>query len=142
MCVFVLSGVYGNLMSALASGGKYESLGSSTGIFGYFGAGFAYLMVNWPRMKHYRSPRGTVLCILLIITLLNFIFSPSNVAMMSHVGGFIGGILCTLFLAPLYKNPYLKDDPEHLKRNGCEIAWIVIGVVLYFGSFGGMLAAV
>ena len=141
-CIFLLSGVYGNVMSAIASGGKYESLGASTGIFGYFGAGFGYLMVNWPRMRHYRSPRGMVLCILLIITLINFILAPSDVAIVSHIGGFIGGLLCSLFLSPIYTNPYLKDDPEHLKRNGCEIAWIVIGVIAYLSSLGGMMAMI
>ena len=141
-CIFLLSGIYGNVMSAIASGGKYESLGASTGIFGYFGAGFGYLIVNWTRMKHYRSPRGTVLCVLLIVTLLNFIFAPSDVAIVSHLGGFLGGLLCSLFLTPLYTNPYKKDDPEHLKRGGCDIAWIVIGVVSYLGSLGGMIAAI
>lgn len=141
MCIFLFSGIYGNVLSAIASGGKYESLGASTGVFGYFGAGFGYLMVNWPRMRHYRSPRGSVLCILTIVTLMNFVFVPSDVAVFSHVGGFIGGLIAALFVSPIYTNPYKKDNPEHLKRNGCEITWIVIGVIIYLGSFGGMLAA-
>ena len=131
--IFLLAGIFGNLASALASRGKYDSLGASTGVFGFFGAGIGYLMVNWIRMKHRRSPRGMFLCVLIIVILLNFIFVPENAALVSHFGGFIGGLLVSLFLSPLYINPYKKDDPEHTKRGVCGIFWLIFGIIGYFG---------
>ena len=142
MLVFVFSGVFGNLMSAIGSRGRYSSVGTSTAIFGYFGAGFSYLIVNWSNMNHPRSPRGMFLCILFIITLLNLIETPSDVAIISHMGGLLGGFICGFFLAPVYKNPHQKRNGVVPKRTGLQIFWLVFGLVFFFAGMMVMVLLV
>lgn len=142
MLVFIFSGIYGNLMSALGSFGRYSSIGTSTSIFGYFGAGFGYLIVNWSNMNHSRSPRGMFLCVLSIITIINLIGSPSDVAIFSHIGGLIGGFLSGFFVSPIYKNPHQKENGMVPKRTGLQIFYIIFGVVLYVLGIGIMVLLV
>jgi membrane associated rhomboid family serine protease len=55
--IFILTGIAGSLMSVAIKKGNEKTLGASSGIFGLFGAGLAYLLFNWKRMDHENSPR-------------------------------------------------------------------------------------
>ena len=56
-CIFVLTGIAGSLMSVAIHQGADKTLGASTGMFGLYGAGAAYLVFNWQSMGHENSPR-------------------------------------------------------------------------------------
>jgi membrane associated rhomboid family serine protease len=55
--VFTLTGIAGSIMSVAIAGGATKTMGASAGIFGIFGACLSYIMFNWKRMDHERSPR-------------------------------------------------------------------------------------
>lgn len=103
--IFVLTGIAGSLMSVAIAKGNEKTLGASSGIFGLFGAGLAYLLFNWRRMDHENSPRGPLLCILILIILLTFVFAGGSGDIYAHLGGFISGMCAGLFLSPVYRNP-------------------------------------
>ena len=113
--IFVLTGIAGSLMSVAIAKGNEKTLGASSGIFGIFGAGLSYLLFNWRRMDHENSPRfiwlqylisrGPLLCILILIIILTFVFAGSRGDTFSHIGGFVAGMCCGLFLSPVYHNP-------------------------------------
>ena len=45
------------------------------------------------------------MCILVVIILLSFLFSGGNSDIFAHLGGFLAGVCCGLFLSPLYQSP-------------------------------------
>ena len=55
--IFLFSGISGTLLSVAVSQGEGKTLGASAGIFGIFGGGLAFVMLNWKRMDHEKSPR-------------------------------------------------------------------------------------
>ncbi|WP_429970976.1 rhomboid family intramembrane serine protease [Fructilactobacillus sp. Tb1] len=93
LIIFIGSGIMGNLMSFAFENGI--SAGSSTSIFGLFGA-FAVLYLklkNDPFIQNYGKT-----CLLFIV--LNFvmdIFMP-NVSLIGHIGGLLGGYLISMII--------------------------------------------
>lgn len=91
--IFLVSGIVGNLFSFAFENGV--SAGSSTSIFGLFGAYFV-LYLNLKNNTFIQNNAKTFL----IFIILNFIFDlfiPS-ISIIGHLGGLIGGILISLVL--------------------------------------------
>lgn len=56
-CLFLLTGFAGSMFSVAITQGADKTMGASAGIFGIFGASLSYVMFNWNRMDHEKSPR-------------------------------------------------------------------------------------
>jgi membrane associated rhomboid family serine protease len=55
--LFLLTGFAGSMFSVAITQGADKTMGASAGIFGIFGASLSYLIFNWNRMNHEKSPR-------------------------------------------------------------------------------------
>ena len=93
--IYFGSMITGNLMGSLFLGNSI-SAGASGAIFGLFGAllYFGY---------HYRVYLGNMMTSQIIpVLILNFLlgFMIKGIDLASHIGGFIGGLLCLLYTSP------------------------------------------
>jgi membrane associated rhomboid family serine protease len=68
--IYILSGIGGNLFSALCNPSKPAAVGASTGIFGFVGTLIALVVVNWRAFD--RSPELRCFMILMIVFILLF----------------------------------------------------------------------
>ncbi len=119
LCIYILSGIIGNLFSILFTNGL--TVGASGAIFGLFGAllYFGY---------HYRIYLGTVIksqIIPLIILNLFIGFASHGIDNAAHIGGLIGGALASIALGVKYKSSNFE------KING----WIVLAILVAFLSY-------
>ncbi|MGA4513592.1 rhomboid family intramembrane serine protease [Staphylococcus caledonicus] len=88
--VYLISGLLGNFIS-LSFNLHTISVGASGAIFGLIGAIFAMMFVS----KNFnRKVLGQVLIALLVLIVLSLFMS--NVNIMAHLGGFVGGVLIIL----------------------------------------------
>ncbi len=122
--VYLGSVIFGNLLSILFNPEVY-SLGASGAIFGLLGAlvYFGY---------HYRVYLDSVIksqIIPLIIFNLFIGFVVSGIDNAAHIGGLIGGVLCTMACGVKYKS--VKTD----KVNGIIMGIIFLGFLLYMVFF-------
>jgi rhomboid protease GluP len=98
-CIYLLSGVAGNLLSMAAEtrlGESWVSLGASGAIFGIVGA----LLVMALR---FRGRTGTITVpriVLLIAYSLYSGFHTTGTNNWAHIGGLFGGVILTLLLGP------------------------------------------
>ena len=100
--LYVLSGVGGNLVSALLT--PYPSVGASTCIFGLLGCIIGYLFLNWTALDYPGSPRNRMMCFMCVMIFFNLIMGFSGekegIDNWGHVGGLITGIACGIVLLP------------------------------------------
>ena len=87
--IYVISGLLGNFIS-LSFNLHTVSVGASGAIFGLIGSIFAMMFVS----KTYSKTIGQMLIALLVLIVLSLFMS--NINIMAHLGGFIGGVLITL----------------------------------------------
>lgn len=123
--IFMVSGVCGNLMSfALGNG---ISAGSSTAIFGLFGA-FLMIAFQYRGNDFVRSTAKTFV-LFVVINLVFDIFTP-GIDIYGHIGGFIGGYLVS-FVVGLRQNINLNK----IMRLSYATA-LIIGIIImyYLGS--------
>ena len=85
----MISGLLGNFIS-LSFNLHTVSVGASGAIFGLIGSIFAMMFVS----KTYSKTIGQMLIALLVLIVLSLFMS--NINIMAHLGGFIGGVLITL----------------------------------------------
>ncbi|TGA76937.1 rhomboid family intramembrane serine protease [Staphylococcus croceilyticus] len=88
--IYMISGLLGNFIS-LSFNVHTISVGASGAIFGLIGAIFAMMIISKTFDK---KVIGQMLIALLIMVVLSLFMS--NVNIMAHLGGFVGGILITL----------------------------------------------
>lgn len=122
--IYIVSGICGGLLSA-ATGSNNVSVGASGAIFGLAGAlvYFGY---------HYRTYLGEavkrqIIPVILINLLLGFMMT--GIDNYGHIGGLVGGILCTMALGIEGKSKTLE------KINGMLCLLIFIGILLYIIMF-------
>ena len=125
LCLFVITGISGSLLSVAFSGNNALSVGASGAIFGLLGAilYFGY---------HYRVYLGNVLknqIIPLIILNLIIGFSFSGIDNFAHIGGLIGGI----FAAMAVGVPDKSSTSD--KANGCMLLLIYLTFLIYLAFF-------
>ena len=88
--IYVISGLLGNFIS-LSFNLHTVSVGASGAIFGLIGSIFAMMFVS---KTYSRKTIGQMLIALLVLIALSLFMS--NINIMAHLGGFIGGVLITL----------------------------------------------
>jgi rhomboid protease GluP len=81
------------------------TVGASTAIFGILGGFIAYLIINWVALERFGPVRSTLTCIIGIIIVFSLLFSfGSNIDIIAHVGGLVGGLLTSLAILPGMQN--------------------------------------
>lgn len=116
LLIFILSGVVGNTFAVCFAGMTTPSLGASTSIFGIFGGMAGFVCLNWFKLP--TTQRGYLICIVVFIIIMNFLFGmgtapkqspsqqngsqdkPSN-DILAHVGGLLAGIFLGMFCCDL-----------------------------------------
>jgi rhomboid protease GluP len=118
-CIYLLSGLLGNLTSLVVQGNSAISGGASSAIFGVFGALLVYLWVNrnTVSLREFRWLFWGALGFATATIILGFIIPGIDNS--AHIGGFIGGILISIVLLPAN----LKK-PLHVKSN-----WLAAGTL-------------
>ena len=120
--IYFVSMLFGSLTSIVFSGGSF-SIGASGAIFGVIGSliYFGY---------HYRVFLGNVVktqIIPLVLVNLALGFMLSGVDNFAHIGGLIGGVLCTMALGVSGKST--KSE----MINGWIISFIYLAFIIYLG---------
>jgi len=132
LVLFLVAGFGGNVLSFVLS--RYNSLGSSTAIFGLLAAEFLLILQN----KQFFGPRA-----LLMLNNLVFIFflniaiglTPgSNIYNFGHLGGVIAGGLFAFLAGPKWELQFGQDAPRVQDTRQKSDLWIaVLIVVVGFG---------
>lgn len=74
------------------------SVGSSSMIFGLIGCLIGYLIINWPYLG---SVKSQLACLYIFICIMAILSSfGDSVDMAAHLGGLLGGILCSVAFFP------------------------------------------
>ena len=105
LAIYLGSGIIGNLLSMLFLSDKAISIGASGAIFGLLGAlvYFGY---------HYRVYLGNVIKSQIIpLIIINFIigFTLSNINVVAHIGGLLGGVLVAKAVGVKYKSTKIEQ---------------------------------
>ncbi len=99
--LFILSGFAGNVISFMFS--SYQSLGSSTSIFGLLGA---YGVLIYQNREVFGSVARAALSQVVIIAVINLIIGltpSSGIDNWGHIGGLVGGTLLAWFGGPVLR---------------------------------------
>lgn len=98
MAIYLLSGIGGNVFSALINDNL--SVGASTAITGLMAAYVAYIVLNWTALEPIRHIRNYFLCIIIFLILMNLLLSVGNSSINNsgHAGGFITGFISSMAL--------------------------------------------
>lgn len=114
--LFMISGFAGNVISFMFS--PYQSLGSSTSIFGLLGAVGVLLYQNRERF----GPNARVLLSwVIIIAVVNLIIdlTPAiGIDIWGHIGGLIGGSLFAWFGGPVFEKVGIVSSYTYVNRRG------------------------
>ncbi|WP_282935869.1 rhomboid family intramembrane serine protease [Paenibacillus sp. RC67] len=108
---YLLSGIAGNIASALLHKDYYIGAGASGAIYGVYAA-YLYLSVFRKDLIDYQT-KQTVR----IIVIIGFIYSVviPNVDIYAHLGGFVGGLLFTALMTLFIKRRQREQDHiDHL----------------------------
>lgn len=122
MFIFLISGIAGNLFSFAFDTGL--SAGSSTVIFGLFGAYFS-LYFAYPNNMEIRQQSSSFV-ILILFNLLFDIFMPS-ISLVGHLGGLVGGFLISQVLG-VPNEKTLNKKSKIIYAN----ALIIVIIVMYY----------
>lgn len=134
--IYILSGLYGSLLSFATKGPYALSAGASGAIFGIIGMNLAFFLLH--RHTFGRFGRQRVVSTLVIVGInLLFGFTVPGIDNMAHLGGLLAGFLLGYGLAPRYQmsntytsNRRVVDTVSLLKR-----WWVpVIAVAVLAGS--------
>jgi rhomboid protease GluP len=100
ICIYLLSGILGNLTSLVVQGNSAVSGGASSSIFGIIGALLVYLWANRETvsLREFRLFFWGALGFSIAIIVLGFIIPGIDNS--AHIGGFISGILLSIILLP------------------------------------------
>lgn len=133
--IFFVSGITGNLLSVMCHKGLYyDSVGASGCIMGTIGALIGMLILNWMALGEgqYREARGTLTCIVIILTIfvLLFTLAPANPSSSkqittdnwAHLGGLLGGFFSAMGIGKVFG----RNDTSFEKRVRI-IGWVLLG---------------
>jgi len=100
ICIYLLSGILGNLTSLVVQGNSAVSGGASSSIFGIIGALLIYLWANRETvsLREFRLFFWGALGFSIATIILGFIIPGIDNS--AHIGGFISGLLLSIILLP------------------------------------------
>lgn len=130
--LYLLSGIAGNIASFALGQANSISAGASTSLFGLFGAFIVlgHLFKDNPAIKVLVQRYWVFIGMNLIFNLFS-----SNIDMMGHIGGFIGGILASLAISIPKKMK--KTNPYERITSGLLFLFLAVILVIYgFKKYG------
>jgi rhomboid protease GluP len=136
--LFLLSGFGGNVISFMFS--QYQSLGSSTAIFGLLGAQGVLLYQN---REIFGSIARRALSQVILIAVVNLVIGLTpGIDNWGHIGGLIGGTLFAWFGGPLLQRqglfpPYTLKDARGSRE--AILAGTGVGVLFFFLTIAVMI---
>lgn len=99
--LFIISGFAGNVISFMFS--PYQSLGSSTSIFGLLGAVGVLIYQNRSIFGPIARQALSQVVIIAVINLIIGLTPGSSIDNWGHIGGLVGGTLFAWFAGPVYR---------------------------------------
>lgn len=99
LALYVLSGIVGNIFTP-----NVIAAGASTSLFGVFAA---IMVAGYFGRNPYLKELGRNYQALIIVNLIFNLFTPS-IGIAGHIGGLVGGVLCTIFLPTLVEKNMFK----------------------------------
>lgn len=126
--IYIMSGVLGNVLSFAFNDPRVQSVGSSTALFGMFGA-FAVLGYHF---KNNYAIQAMVRQFALFVGL-SFIFGmfDQSIDLLGHIGGLIGGVLMGNLVG--FPPRIGKTYSIHVKVISALILVFCIGFCLFYG---------
>lgn len=126
--LYFVSAFGGVLLSSLLS--ESIAVGASTAIFGIFGCYISFLIINWDAMRVYGTFRYSMVCIILLIMLLNFV-SGSMAKDTIDNWGHLGGLATGLALGFIIIKPMENINSQRRRRGYCLVFLVVILLVCF-----------
>ncbi|MCB0214082.1 MAG: rhomboid family intramembrane serine protease [Anaerolineae bacterium] len=110
LIIYILSGLFGSLVSFASKGPAVLSAGASGAIFGIIGMNLAFFLLHRNDLGRISQARIQGTLVIIGINLV-FGFTIAGIDNMAHIGGLISGYLLGYGLAPRYKvvNEYTGD---------------------------------
>ncbi|CAO3624417.1 unnamed protein product [Cunninghamella blakesleeana] len=99
--LYMASGIWGFILSAMLASTKSASCGCSGALFGIIGYMFIDLAVNWKVMYHPGAQLGSLLFSVIISLVLGLLPGLDNFA---HIGGFVTGLVVGVLIADVRPN--------------------------------------
>lgn len=103
LALYVLSGIVGNIFTLFFTPNVIAA-GASTSLFGVFAA---IMVAGYFGRNPYLKELGRNYQALIIVNLIFNLFTPS-IGIAGHIGGLVGGVLCTIFLPTLVEKNMFK----------------------------------
>lgn len=96
LVIYLLSGIGGNIFSALVSPSGVKA-GASTALYGIIGVIIGYIVINWNGLDLVgQQMKCQIFCSGFMVIIFIFIFTPtssnSSIDYMGHLGGFLSGL--------------------------------------------------
>lgn len=121
--IYMVSGIFGNIMSFAFSDPRTLSAGASTGLFGLFATYMALAFMN--RDNPYLNTLGKQFMTLIVLNIVIDVFM-SGIDIWGHIGGAIGGFLITIIIE---KN--MTQNKNTMLRIALSLLLLVLVVFLY-----------
>ncbi|KAG0166242.1 hypothetical protein DFQ28_005495 [Apophysomyces sp. BC1034] len=99
--LYMASGIWGFVLSAMFSQGKSASMGCSGALFGLIGYMLVDVFINWKVISHPGQELARILVTVIISLVLGLLPGLDNFA---HVGGLAVGIVMGILIAPMRPN--------------------------------------
>jgi len=133
--IYILSGLFGSLLSFAVRGPLVLSAGASGAIFGIIGMNLAYFILH--RKSFGQFGRQRMISTLVIIGInLFFGFTVSGIDNYAHIGGLLAGFALGFGMAPRYQVDQLSLPPRVVDKTSLFSRWWVpaLGVMLLSGG--------
>lgn len=133
--LFMLSGFAGNVISFMFS--QYQSLGSSTAIFGLLGAEGVLIYQN---REIFGNIARRALSQVILIAVVNLIIGLTpGIDNWGHIGGLVGGTLFAWFGGPLLQRQGLNTLADVRSKREATWAGIGVGALFFFLTIAVMI---
>jgi membrane associated rhomboid family serine protease len=138
IAVYLLAGLYGNLLSFAIKGPGMFSAGASGAIFGVIGMYLVFYLYYRKRLGEFGRQRQNMVWVILVLSLvLGTTVMPAD--NMAHLGGFLAGAILGYPLLPRYK--VQSTPPGQIRDRGALVRrwWVpVSGIILFVAGLWGV----
>lgn len=133
--IYILSGLFGSLLSFASRGPEMLSAGASGAVFGVIGMNLAYFLTHRDTFGQFGRQRITSTLVVIGINLF-FGFTVPAIDNMAHLGGLIAGFALGYGLAPRYKVVDMVTTPRVVDTISLLNRWWApaLGVILLAGG--------